>query len=181
MDALGMVEVNSIAAGMEVSDAMLKAANVRLVGAQPVCAGKYITLVQGDVAAVKSSVDAGVSVAGNYHVDSFIIPNLHEQIFKALACATALERTDAIGTIETYSLATCIEAADTAVKSANIELIEIRLGRGLGGKSFVTMTGDVSAVKFAVENAVKSLGSGGMLLKTSVIPSPHPDLIKSIV
>ncbi len=64
MDALGMLEVNSIARGMEVGDAMLKAAEVELVAAMCVCAGKYIVMVRGGVAAVTSSVEVGREIAG---------------------------------------------------------------------------------------------------------------------
>jgi microcompartment protein CcmL/EutN len=181
MDALGMIELNSVAAGIEVVDIMLKTAAVKLVNAQPVCCGKYVIMVQGGVAAVKSSVDAGISILTESLVDSLVIPNIHPQVFMALACASSVETRDAVGVIETFSLTASILAADTAVKAADVNLIEVRLGRGLGGKSFVVMTGDVSSVKHAVEGAVKSHGSEGMIVKTVVIPSPHPDLMKALL
>jgi microcompartment protein CcmL/EutN len=181
VDALGMIEVNSIAAGIEVGDIMMKTADVRLIGAQPVCAGKYTVMVQGGVAEVQSSVDSGKSIAGEFLVDSIVIPNIHRQVFSALACASQIDGTDAVGVIETFSLASCIMASDTAVKAAEIELIEIRLGRGLGGKSFVVMTGDVSAVEHAVETARKTYENEGVIANTVVIPSPHADMIKAIL
>ena len=70
--------------------------------------------------------------------------------------------------------------ADAAVKAAEIDLIEIRLGRGLGGKSFITLTGDVAAVKAAVAAAADMGEEHGMVANTVVIPSPHPDLFKAI-
>lgn len=181
MDALGMIEVNSIAGGVDVGDVMLKTANVSLINAQPVCCGKYIIMVQGSVAAVKSSVEAGVLIAKESLVDSLVIPNVHKQVFYALNCSSIIEKTGAIGVIETFSLVASIYAADTAVKAAKVDLIEIRLGRGLGGKAYVVITGDVSSVKSAVEAAVKSPGSEGMIARTSVIPSPHPDLMKALL
>ena len=181
MDALGMIEVNSVAAGVDVGDVMLKTANVSLINAQPVCCGKYIIMVQGSVAAVKSSVDAGVLIAKESLVDSLVIPSVHPQVFLALNCSSIIEKRDAIGVIETFSLVATIYAADTAVKAAQVDLIEIRLGRGLGGKAYVVITGDVSSVKSAVESAVRSHGSDGMIARTSVIPSPHPDLMKALL
>lgn len=181
MEALGMVELNSIAAGIEVGDAMLKAANVRLVAAQASCPGKYIVIIQGQVAAVSSSVDAGRSLSGEFLVDSLVIPNMHPQVFFALSCATEIKRNNAVGVIETFSLVSSILSADTAVKAADVDLIEIRLGRGLGGKSFVIFTGDVSAVKFAVESATGSYGKDGTIVNTVVIPSPHPDIMKALL
>jgi len=53
-----MIETNSIPAGIEAGDAMLKAADVSLASAQPVCAGKYIVIVSGGVAAVEAAVAA---------------------------------------------------------------------------------------------------------------------------
>lgn len=54
MIALGMVELNSIPKGIEAADAMLKAADVQLTAAHSVCAGKYIAVVSGEVAAVRA-------------------------------------------------------------------------------------------------------------------------------
>jgi len=176
-----MIEVNSIAAGVETGDAMMKTAQVSLVTAQPVCPGKYVIVVQGGVSEVKSSVDAGMGTAGENLVDSFVIPNVHPQVFSAIACSTEADTVNAIGVIETFSLAACILASDTAVKAADVKLLEIRLGRGLGGKSFVLMAGDVSAVRHAVESSEKSYGGEGMIAKTVVIPSPHLDLYKALI
>ena len=181
MDSIGMIEVNSIAAGIEAGDAMLKTADVTLIAAQPVCAGKYIIMVQGSVSAVKSSVDAGIDVSKESMVDSLVIPNLHPQVFTALNCSSSIEKRDAIGVIETFSLVTSVYAADASVKAAQVDLIEIRLGRGLGGKAFVVLTGDVSSVRFAVETAAKNHDCEGMIARTAVIPSPHPDLLKALL
>ncbi len=180
MNAIGMIETNSIPAGIEAGDAMLKAAAVELVTAQAVCAGKYIVLVAGDVSAVKSAVADGEPVAGNYLVDSIVIPNVHDQVIAALSACSDIKEPAALGIIETYSLASAVICADAAVKAADIDLMEIRLGRGLGGKSFVTLTGDVAAAKAAVEAAIDAGEEHGMMANTVVIPSPHPDLFKAI-
>ena len=174
MDALGMLEVNSIAAGIEAGDAMLKAAGVTLTLAQPVCSGKFIVMVQGDVAAVKSSVDAGLSHGGENLVDSLLIPKVHPQVFQAVAGTGEIPEQGAIGVLETFSLAACIYASDAAVKAADIQLLEIRLGRGLGGKSYVTLTGDVSAVSEAVQVGKSHPQCQGMITRSAVIPAPHP-------
>lgn len=181
MEALGMIEVNSIAAGVDVGDAMLKTANVRLINAQPVCCGKYIVIVQGGVAEVKSSVDSGLTAARESLVDSLVIPNVHPQVFSALNCSSVIEKRDAVGVIESFSLAASIYAADTAVKAAHVDLIEVRLGRGLGGKAFVVLTGDVSSVKAAVDSASKNSNTEGMIARVTVIPSPHADLMSALL
>jgi microcompartment protein CcmL/EutN len=178
--ALGMVEVNSIPSGIEAGDAMLKAAAVELVAAQTACAGKYIVIVSGEVAAVKSSVESGRAIAAETVVDSIIIPSIYTQVIQAINACTEIKQSGALGIIETFSLSSAILAADYAVKTADVELIEVRLGRGLGGKSFVILTGAVSAVREATEAAEKGEGTEGMIARTVVIPSPHPELLKAI-
>ncbi len=178
--ALGMVETNCIPKGIEAGDAMLKAADVTLAAAQTACAGKYIVLVSGGVAAVSASVAAGSEVAQETLVDSVVIPNVDPQVIRAVSACTEIAGCRALGIIETFSLVSAILCADTAVKAADIELIEIRLGRGLGGKSFVTLTGDVAAARFAVEAARGQEGAAGMVSRTVVIPAPHPDIVKAI-
>lgn len=181
MNALGMVETNSIPAGIEAGDAMLKAADVSLASAQAVCAGKYIVIVSGSVAAVEASVAAGAAVAGEVLVDSILIPNVHDQVIQAIGACSEVMTTGALGLIETFSLASAVVCADTAVKAANINLIEIRLGRGLGGKAFITMTGDVAGVRFAVQSAENLEEAKGMIARTVVIPAPHPDILQAML
>lgn len=178
--AIGMLETNCIPKGIEAGDAMLKAADVTLAAAQTACAGKYVVLVSGDVAAVKASVSAGCEVAQETLVDSVVIPSVDPQVIRAISACTELDHYEALGIIETFSLVSAILCADTAVKAADITLIEIRLGRGLGGKSFITLTGDVSAARFAVEAARGLEEAAGMVSRTVVIPSPHPDIVKAI-
>jgi len=180
MNAIGMIETNCIPAGIEAGDAMLKAANVTLVAAQAVCAGKYIVMVAGDVAAVKSAVGAGAPAAGNYLVDEIVIPNVDGQVIAAVNACTEVGEVKALGIVETYSLATAVISADAAVKAADVNLIEIRLGRGLGGKAFFTLNGDVSAVEAAVEAAKAEGSEHGMMANSVVIPSPHKDIYKAI-
>ncbi|MCL6507066.1 MAG: BMC domain-containing protein, partial [Bryobacteraceae bacterium] len=72
-NSIGLIELGSIAAGYEVTDAMLKAADVELLLARSICSGKYMVMVRGDVAAVEASIEAG-SRAGSFSlVDRFVI------------------------------------------------------------------------------------------------------------
>ncbi len=179
--SIGVIETNSIPKGIEAGDAMLKAAEVQLVTAQPICAGKYIVIVSGEVAAVKSSTSAGREVAADTLVDELVIPNVHEDVAPAINSCSEIGHVDAVGIIETFSLCSSILSADAAAKAADIKLMEVRLGRGLGGKSFVILTGDVAAVSASVRAAEAEQGTEGLIAKTVVIPSPHPDLIGSLM
>ena len=82
MEALGMIETKGLIALIEASDAMLKAANVQLVGWEKVGSGLVTVFVVGDVAAVKAAVDAGASAAGKIGevVSVQVIPRPHEEL-----------------------------------------------------------------------------------------------------
>src|SRR5436305_14740710 len=82
MEALGMIETKGLVPLIEASDAMLKAANVTLIGWQKIGSGMVTALVVGDVAAVKAAVDAGAAAAGRVGevVGVQVIPRPHEDI-----------------------------------------------------------------------------------------------------
>jgi microcompartment protein CcmL/EutN len=181
LTAIGVVEANSIPLGVLAGDAMVKTAAVDLVTAQTTCPGKYIVIVSGEVAAVTAAVSAGVENAGTALIDSLIIPNVDERVIIAMAGAPTVENAQAVGVIETFSLASTISAADTAVKTAQVELIEVRLGRGMGGKSFLVFTGEVAAVEAAGKAIEASEGSRGLIGSSVVIPSPHMDMVKALL
>ncbi len=180
-NSIGLIELSSIAAGLQVTDAMLKAADVELLLARSICSGKYMVLVRGDVAAVESSVRAGTQAGDFSVIDSFVIPNVDEQVFPAIAGTTKVEVLEALGAIESFSVASLIEAADAAVKAANVKLIEVRLAMALGGKAFVTLTGNVAAVEAAVSAGAEVVAQKGLLVNRVVIPSPRPELLKEMI
>jgi len=181
MESLGMIELNSIARGIEAGDAILKTAHVYLVGAYASCPGKYVVMVRGQVAAVKSAIEVGVKTAGKSLVNDILIANIHPQVFSALSSTSDFESKGSVGIIETYSLATAVLVSDAAVKAANVDLIEIRLGRGLGGKAFIVLTGDVSSVKASVEAAVAANKEDGMIAHTAVIPRINKDMLRTLL
>lgn len=179
MEALGMIELNSVAQGINAADAVLKAANVSIVCSQPVCPGKYIIVVNGTVSAVKASIEAGCIVAGENLLDSMVIPRVHEDVIKAMAGCVDLTGVEALGIMETYSLPQALLSADAAAKAAEVKLMEIRLGTGLGGKSYILLTGTVSAAKAAVQAGCQTRDEG-LMMSSVVIPSPHPELAEAI-
>lgn len=180
-NSIGLIELTSVAAGYQVTDAMLKTAAVDLMLSRSICSGKYMVMVKGEVGAVEASVAAGVG-AGNFSViDSFVIPNLHESVFPAIAGASKVETLEALGILESFSVAALIEGADAAAKTADVQLIEIRLAMALGGKAFVTMTGDVAAVQAAIDAGAAVVGAKGMLVNKVVIPRPRPELLIEMI
>ena len=81
-----------------------------------------------------------------------------------------------MGIIETVTAAVCIVASDAAVKAADVQLLEIRLANGLGGKSFVLMEGNVADVEAAVAAGVELVKQEGLLVRQVIIPQLHEQM-----
>ncbi len=176
--AICLAELNSIAKGIEVADYMIKAAQVEIIRCSTICPGKYVIIVSGDVSDVKIAMKEVEEKSAHYLVDSLLIPNVHEQLIPALTMTNAVEENSAVGVIECFSVATAILAADTAVKAANISLIEIRMGLAIGGKGLVTMCGTVSDVKAAIAAATSQ---NGLFLNSTIIPRVDPAIFNSLL
>lgn len=179
--AIAMVEFMTVASGVSAADTMVKTSEVEVMEATVVCPGKYIILISGDLSAVRAAVDAAKAEHPDRLVDSFVLGNPHESIFPAIYGATEVHNPKALGIVETYSAASIIAAADAAAKTAVVELVEIRIARGMCGKSYMFLTGDVAAVSAAVEKAKADIGERGMLLDTSVIANPDEKTWRNIL
>lgn len=178
--AIGLLELTSVARGIVATDVMAKRAPVEVVTSQSICPGKYIVLIAGDEDSVRESIETGIHYAGEYLVDRLIIPMVHEQILPAMAAVVPLPGIQAVGIVETFAVATAVVAADAAVKAADVTLIEIRLGMGLGGKAYFTMSGKQNEVEAAMSAAVASIESG-LLVRSEIIPAPHEDLSRILL
>ncbi len=175
--AIGLLEFKSIARGIKVTDEMLKSAEVEIIQANSICPGKYISIVVGDVSAVNTAVSVGKEEGGVFLIGSNVISNVHDYVFPALLGVANVENIKAIGVVETISALSSIIAADEAVKSADVEIVDLRIARGLGGKSFFIVSGEVSSVNQAIESSIERLAEFGDIVDTVVIPSPSKDFL----
>ena len=179
--AIGMVEFKSIPAGITAADLMVKTAEVDIVEAQTVCPGKYIAIVTGSLSAVKAAVEAASTAYEQQLIGNFVLGNPHESLFPAMYGASEIGEVSALGILETFDVASLIEAADAAAKTAIVEVIELRLAKGMCGKSFMLITGEVSAVTASIEKAKQIAGEKGMYLDSSVIAHPDRKMIERIL
>ena len=177
--AIGMVEYKTVSAGVTAADAMVKTAEVDIIEAQTVCPGKYIALISGSLSAVKAAV--AKNNYGMHLINSFVLGNPHESIFPAIYGATQIEGVSALGILETYDAASIIVAADIAAKTAIVSLIELRIARGMCGKSYMMLTGEVAAVNAAIEKARNEIGAEGMYLDSTVIAHPDEKICRAIL
>jgi microcompartment protein CcmL/EutN len=180
LQAVGMIEFNSIAVGIEAADLMVKAALVEPLMMKTICPGKYLVGIYSEVASVQAAVGAGLESGKDTVVDHFVIPNINPTVVSAMSGAVELTAGPAVGVIETFSVASSIVAADLAVKAADVTLIDLRIAMGLGGKAFCLVAGDVASVEAAVGAGAESAGANGMLVRKVVIPSISPQVLKNL-
>jgi microcompartment protein CcmL/EutN len=179
--SIGLVELTAIARGIEAADAMVKAGGVALVFARPVCPGEFIVRVHGDVGAVKASIAAGLGMGAERVVNHLIIPRVHPDLLPAIGGTQPVGDVAALGVVEFFDIASAITAADAAAKAGRVTLMEVRLGLGIGGKSFFKLTGEVADVKAAVGAAIGAATTGGQVVSHCVIPAPDPALFRELV
>lgn len=179
--SIGMIELNSIARGIETADSMLKAGEVTLVFAKPVCPGKFMVLVYGDVGAVEAAMAAGKEIGGGNVVNHLLIPRIHPDLIPAINAVVDISEVSALGVVEYFDIASAIIGADSAAKTGDVQLMEVRLGMGIGGKSYFSLCGDISAVQSAVGAGIADTEHRGAVVNSCVIPSPTPSLFRELL
>ncbi|MGI9648958.1 MAG: BMC domain-containing protein [Acidimicrobiia bacterium] len=178
--ALALIEFDSIAVGIEAGDAMVKRAPLGLIQSGTVQPGKYIVLIAGDVASVEESLTAGADLGGEAIVDTVFLPDIHPDVVAAMQGTRNYGNGEALGVIETRTVAAVIEAADAAVKGATVTTAQIEMADGLGGKGYVLLGGILSEVEAAVSAGVAAL-TDSQLIASVVIPQLHEEMRDDVV
>ena len=174
--SVGILELKSIARGVQAADDALKSAGVSLISAQPICPGKFELILTGELAQVQASMDKIRATYSAYLIDSTVLGRIDPSVIRVLLGAEPEGGEGSVGVIETYSVASGILAADTAVKASNVTVRELRAARGIGGKAVVYLTGEIADVGAAVEAGSRYAKEQGMFAGSCVIGSPHKEL-----
>lgn len=174
--AIAVLEFDSIAVGVRAADAMVKRAPIETLPIGTVSPGKFIVIVGGSVAAVEESRRAGMEIGSGHVTDEIFLPDVHAQVYTAVSGMRRENDGDALGVLETSAIPIHLVAADRAVKSADVTIVEIRLGDGLGGKAITLLTGVVHDVQAALEAGVAAATRDGVTTHHSIIPLQHDEL-----
>lgn len=188
--ALGLVSTESFPAVVGTADAMLKSADVMLIGYEKTGSGQCTAVVRGGVADVRMAVEAGAQTAkqfGQYLSSSLIprpLPNL-EAVLPICIHLDALERVGrgrmgnyALGLLETRGFPAMVGAADAMTKSADVKVVAHQtIGSGL---CTVIIRGSLSNVAIAVEAGMHEAERIGELHAVMVIPRPLDELENSL-
>ena len=177
--ALALIEFSSIAVGTRALDAMLKRAHVDLLRAGSIQPGKFAILFAGDVGSVEESFTEACRIGAEALIDRVLLHDVHEAVRAAASGHRGPWTNDTLGIIETETLAAVLDAADAAVKGASVEIVEIRLGDGLGGKGLAHFIGEQSDVEAAIQIGSARLAGRSIKVCTAIIPRADQTLLES--
>jgi microcompartment protein CcmL/EutN len=180
--ALALLEFSSIAAGIQAGDAMVKKAPIEKIQSGTVQPGHYLVLVTGDVASVEEAVNAGRETGRDSLRDVIFLPNVHPGVVEGISGRRSRMEPEAgptaLGVIETQTVAAVIGAADAGLKGAEVNLWQLRLADGLGGKGLALFSGLVADVEAAVE--IAAVHSRNHLVRQVVIAQLHREMEENI-
>ncbi|QBI18614.1 BMC domain-containing protein [Egibacter rhizosphaerae] len=171
--SVAVCELDSVARGIAAADAMVKRSPLDVMRAGTVHPGKYLVLLAGETADVEEALEAGQEAAGAAMVGLVFLPDVHEDVVAAIQ-GVRRPAHEALGVIETGTVASAIESADAAVKGAEVVLRELRLADDLGGKAYVLLGGTVSEVQAGVDIGTARVPAGD-LIEHVVIAQLHEE------
>lgn len=178
--AIALIELNNIAAGIKVGDAMAKKAPIAIISSGTVSHGKFLVLIGGSVASVDEAYQEGLRVSGSDAIDSLMLPDVHPRVLTAIGGEVQKVSSEALGIFETPSIATTIEAADGSIKGAEVTILKLRLGDGYGGKGFTLFNGRVEDVQAALDIACKVAEKKSVAARVSIIPRLHDSVVEQV-
>ncbi|MFO0982556.1 MAG: BMC domain-containing protein [Planctomycetota bacterium] len=174
---IGLVELTSIAHGFEAADQILKAALCHVLMARAVTPGKFLVLFEGSVADVTSALTMVRERFAATLLDDLLLPGVDRAVVHGLeGRARDVAALDALGVVATTTVAAAITAADAAVKKARVELIELQLAIGIGGKGYFVLAGNVADVEAALLAANEVAAERDRQVATVLIPRAHPEM-----
>jgi microcompartment protein CcmL/EutN len=160
---------------------MLKAADVELVMSRSICSGKFMVLVAGEQSEVEESMAEGLEVSDECTIDQVVVANVHPDVYPAISSTGDITNRNAVGILESFSVASLIEALDRVAKMGNVEMVQCRLAMALGGKAYLVFTGDVADVEVSMDAGVAVVEERGLLVNKVIIPDPRPELFETLL
>jgi microcompartment protein CcmL/EutN len=180
MEALALLELDSIAAGFRTADAVVKQARVDLLESRLLDPGRFLILFRGEVASVESAFRKGTEEAGDRLIDRVFLPAAHESLFPLLRGERSEVPIDSLGVVETSAVASIVRAADAAAKAAPVRLLRIHMAARAGGKGCLVLTGSLPDVEASTAAGAAAARAEGKLVAEVVIPAPAAETYEKI-
>lgn len=181
--AVAMLEIGDIPPGLRALDALAKEAEVQVVSAGTIQRGHYLILFGGEVEPVSMSFDRAKDMAGDSLTDAVLLPHAEDRIVPVLmqGIVRAPGAGDTLGVLQTGSPPTMLAAVDAALKGADVELLELRVADGLGGKAIANLWGELVDVQAAVGFANNAIARGNLQrCSTTIIPRADETVVRAI-
>jgi len=175
--ALAMILLDSVPGGLRALDALAKEAPVEVLATGTIQRGMYLIAFAGEVDPVQRSFARACAVSDDGVFDSLLLPYAEEHIVPAMMDARprSFGEGDTLGSIQCAAPPTLVRAVDAALKGAMVELVELRLGDGLGGKALASLWGATHDVEAAIGLANQAIARGRAAgASTVVIPNADP-------
>ena len=182
--ALGILELEHIARGVLVADAICKRTEIEILASRPISGGKHLIYLRGGVAEMEEAMEVGRDIAGTSLIDSLFLPMADEQLWPAIPDSVNAQgwTSDVIlsaAVVETSTICGLLLAMDAACKGAEVVVRDVRLGMGIMGKAFFTMTGDLDDIQAAAD-AARAMACD-RLLALEVIPAPANEIVGPLI
>ena len=160
--ALAMLDIGDVPLGIMALDALVKEADVQVYSAGTVQAGRYLILFGGDVGPVEESYGRALKRAGASLNDVVLLPYAEPRIAPAILEGRQRPQGagDTLGVLQTGTSPTMLRVVDAALKGAEVDLMQLRIADGLGGRAIATLWGESYDVDAAIELAEAVVPSG---------------------
>ena len=178
--SIALLELSSIAVGIYTADAMVKRAPITVLKSGTVHNGKYLVLIGGSVGSVEESYFTGIDSGVEKIIDQVHLPDIHDKVHEAILGNRVKCKKEAMGIIETSTVAATIKSADSAVKGADVEILEIRIADDLGGKAFAIFNGEIEDVQSAIEISKENVTKKEFWVRDKIIPRISQEMVEQI-
>ena len=170
--ALALIEFEGAAAGVLAVDRMLKRSPVALLKCGTVHRGRYLALVGGSVASTEEAHAAGTGTGIELGAltDEVLLPDPHPALTAALMGERRTPEAEAVGVLEVSSSPGLLRVVDAALKAVPVDLVEIRLADGLGGRALAVLDGSLADVEQALVMAPEVLKDRARILGSTLLP-----------
>lgn len=177
--SIAVFEFKSISKGTEVTDVMLKEAEVTILLFRVICPGRLLVILSGDDAAIKTVFISGNEAGHENILDSEVISGVQKIIINALTSRMMMPAKGALGLFETMTISSGIKALDNTLKGGNLNLVKLQIASGISGRLVFTVSGDVSDVEQGLKSGVEAI-EARRVINTSIIRSPDEMILKYI-
>ena len=181
--ALAMLLLGEVPPGLRVLDTLSKEAEVEVLQTGTIHCGRYLILFGGEVGPVERSWRRALDMAGSHVIDEVLLPYAEARLAPAIGTGVIHWPApgDTLGVLQAATPPALVRAVDAALKGALVDLVELRVGDGLGGNAIASLWGETHDVEAAIDLARASFEkAGAQSSSTAVIPRADPAVCEAL-